>query len=123
MRGAATAGPPRLAGLGSAIAAVAFLVSAVPLGAAQPIPLAAGTYCGRGDARIVVDVAKDQVTIDGLVCSFPVIAADHLQSDLCSGSDGQSLRKNFDLRVVGPAFIHDGAWYQRCGDVTASPGG
>lgn len=104
--------------------AVAVLVmSAGPLAAAQPIPLVAGTYCGPGDAKIIVDVAKDQVTLNGLVCSFPVIAADRLQSDLCSSAEGQSSRQSFDLRVIGPQFIHDGSWYQRCGDVPATPGG
>jgi hypothetical protein len=106
----------------TAIAAMILIASAWPLAAAQPIPLAAGSYCGPGDSRIIVDVARDQVTIEGLVCSFPVIAADRLQSALCSSPGGQSQPKSFDLRVVSPAFIHDGAWYQRCGDVPATPG-
>ncbi|MGI3902604.1 MAG: hypothetical protein ACRYGP_32630 [Janthinobacterium lividum] len=105
------------------IAIATLLVSSGPLAAAQPIPLIAGTYCGPGEAKIVVDVAKDQVTLNGLVCSFPVIAADRLQSDLCSSPEGQSSRQSFDLRVIGPEFIHDGSWYRRCADVPAAPGG
>ena len=104
----------------SVVAAV--LLAVGPALAAQPIPLAAGTYCGPGDARIVVDVAHDQVTIDRMVCSFPVIAADHLQSDLCSTPAGESVERNFDLSVVGRDFFHAGAWYKPCGEVPV-PGG
>lgn len=107
----------------SLAALLVLVATAGPLCAAQPIPLAAGTYCGPGQARIVVDVAKDQVTIDGMVCSFPVIAADHMQSDLCSTPEGKSIVESFDMRVVGREFIHDNAWYSRCGDVPATPGG
>lgn len=106
---------------GAALAALA--ATAGPLCAAQPIPLPAGTYCGPGQAKIIIDVAKDQVTIDDMVCSFPVIAADHMQSDLCSTPAGKSLVQSFEMRVVGGAFIHDNAWYTRCGDVPATPGG
>lgn len=103
---------------------VAGLVAAVPAGplsAAQPIPLQAGTYCGPGDARIVVDVARDQVTIDQMVCSYPVIAADHLQSNLCSTPQGESIRESFDFRVVGRDFLHDQSFYKLCGAVPAKP--
>ena len=98
------------------------LVAAGPALAAQPIPLPGGTYCGPGDARIVVDVAHDQVEIDKVVCSFPVIAADRMQSDLCSTPQGQSVSKVFDFRVVGRDFVHDGAWYRLCATTPAKPG-
>lgn len=101
------------AALGACLAGPAF--------AAQPIPLQAGTYCGPGDARIVVDVTRDRVEIDHMVCSFPVVAADHLQSDLCSKPDGTSISENFDLRVIGREFVHAGNWYHICGPVPANP--
>ena len=102
-------------------AAAVLLASAASASAAQPIPLQAGTYCGPGDARIVVDVAHDRVEIDHMVCSFPVIAADHLQSDLCSTPEGQSVARNFDFRVFGRAFWHVGQLYRICGPVPADP--
>ena len=105
----------------NAAALAALAASVGPLVAAEPIPLAAGLYCGPGDARIVIDVARDQVTIDNMVCSFPVIAADHLQSDLCSTPEGKSIEESFDFRVVGRDFIHDAAWYHPCGPVPANP--
>lgn len=92
-----------------------------PAVAAEPIPLRAGLYCGPGAARIVVDVAHDRVEIDHMVCAFPVIAADHLQSDLCSQPDGTSLARNFDFSVVGRNFFHAGDWYHMCGPVPADP--
>ncbi len=101
-------------------ATVLVALCAGPALAVQPIPLAAGLYCGPGDARIVVDVARDQVTIDGQVCSDPVIAADRLQSNQCSTEGGRSAEIVVDLRVVGPDFVHDHAWYRRCGDVPAA---
>ena len=100
--------------------AAALVGAAAPASAAQPIPLQAGTYCGPRDARIVVDVAHDRVEIDRLVCAFPVIAADHMQSDLCSQPDGTSIQKNFDFSVVGRDFFHDGSWYRLCGTVPAN---
>lgn len=104
-----------------AAATAALILSAGSALAVQPIPIPAGTYCGPGDARIVVDVARDEVQIDGQVCSFPIIAADHLQSELCSKPNGTSAKQIFDFRVVGPAFIHDAAWYRLCGPVPANP--
>ena len=101
--------------------AAALILVAGPALAAQPIPLRPGTYCGPDNARIVVDVARDQVVIDRVVCSFPVIAADHLQSDLCSRPDGTSGRQNFDFSVVGPDFAHGGVWYRFCGPVPDDP--
>ena len=92
-----------------------------PALAAEPIPLRAGLYCGPGAARIVVDVPHDRVEIDHMVCSFPVIAADHLQSDLCSTPKGESVARNFDFRVVGREFFHNGDWYRACGPVPADP--
>ena len=56
-----------------------------------------------------------------MVCAFPVIAADHLQSDLCSQPDGTSLARNFDFSVVGRDFVHAGNWYHICGPVPADP--
>ena len=56
-----------------------------------------------------------------MVCAFPVIAADHLQSDLCSQPDGTSVTKNVDFSVVGRDFVHDGDWYRLCGTVPADP--
>ena len=102
-------------------AAVLLTASLGPSLAAEPIPLQAGTYCGPGDAKIVVDVAKDQVRIDNLVCSFPIIAADHMQSDLCSTPQGNSVERSIDLRVVGRDFIHAGDWYRLCGPVPGNP--
>lgn len=90
-----------------------------PALAAEPIPLQAGLYCGPDAARIVVDVAHDRVEIDGMVCSFPVIAADHLQSDLCAKPDGTTGRESYDFSVVGRDFFHAGAWYRLCAPVPA----
>ncbi len=116
-----TAGPTR-AGRSRHLGVVVLAACLVgPALAAQPIPLRAGTYCGPDNARIVVDVDHDQVAIDDTVCSFPVIAADHLQSDLCSKPDGTSGRQNFDFSVVGPDFAHGGVWYRFCGPVPADP--
>lgn len=108
---------------GSSLLGAAALAACLagPALAAQPIPLRAGLYCGPGAARIVVDVARDQVEIDHMVCSFPVIAADHLQSDLCSTPKGESLARNFDFSVVGREFVHAGNWYRLCGPVPADP--
>jgi hypothetical protein len=114
----AARGGSRFPGLLAAVLGFGFAGAAA---AAQPIPLQAGTYCGPGDARIVVDVARDRVEIDHLVCSFPIIAADHLQSELCSNPAGTSDKRIFDFRVVGREFIHDGAWYRLCGPVPANP--
>ena len=89
-----------------------------PCLAIQPLPLKGGTYCGPGDAKIVIDAVKDTVAIDGVVCSFPVIAADHLQSELCSNPQGVSQERIFDMHVVGRAFYHDGHWYSLCSPPT-----
>ncbi len=107
MRTAGLIRPLRLAAL--------LALASGPAWAAQPIPLAGGTYCGPGDARIVVDVDRDQVTIDRMVCSFPVIAAGRLQSDLCSTPEGESVVRNFNFQVIGPAFLHEGQTYSPCG--------
>lgn len=102
-------------GLRTAVAAASLLAACTgPLLAAQPIPLVPGTYCGPEGAKIVVDAVRDEVTIDGLVCSFPIIAADHLQSDLCSTPKGESVQRSLDLRVVGRDFVHAGHWYVLC---------
>ena len=85
----------------------------------QSIPLQGGTYCGPEDAKIVVDTGSDTVTIEGVVCSFPLIAGDHLQSEVCSTPEGVSQKRIFDLHVVGKTFYHDGAWYRPC--VTLAP--
>ena len=82
--------------------------------AVQPLPLVGGTYCGPGDAKIVIDSVNDTVSIDGVVCSFPIIAADHLQSELCSKPEGVSEERIFDMHVVGRSFYHDGHWYTLC---------
>lgn len=98
----------------SALAAMMTVMVAGPCLAIQPLPLVGGTYCGPGDAKIVIDAVNDTVAIDGVVCSFPVIAADHLQSELCSKSEGVSEERIFDMHVVGRAFYHDGHWYSLC---------
>ena len=103
------------------LAAAVLILVAGPALAVQPIPLQGGTYCGPGDARIVVDVARDQVQIDHFVCTFPIIAADHMQSELCSNPSGSSGKEIFDFRVVGPDFFHNDAWYRLCGPVPANP--
>ena len=102
---------------------LAALITAMVVGpclAIQPLPLKGGTYCGPGDAKIVIDAAKDTVAIDGVVCSFPIIAGDHLQSELCSSPQGTSQERIFDMHVVGRAFYHDGHWYSPC-VATATP--
>lgn len=102
-----------------AASAAFLLLAAAPALAAQPIPLRAGTYCGPGDARIVVDVAQDLVAVDGYVCSFPIIAADKMQSQYCTKPGTTTGKRVFDFRVVGRYFSHDGAWYRSCGPVPA----
>ena len=104
---------------------LAALMTAMVVGpclAIQPLPLGGGTYCGPGDSKIVIDAVNDTVTIDGVVCSFPVIAADHMQSELCSNPQGVSQERIFDMHVVGPGFYHDGHWYTIC-SAPATPGG
>lgn len=103
----------------AATSAVLLGFAAGPASAAQPIPLRAGTYCGPGDARIVVDVARDLVEVDGYVCSFPIIAADKLQSQYCTKPGTTTGKQIFDFRVVGRYFSHDAAWYRSCGPVPA----
>ena len=98
----------------SALAAAMMAMLAGPCLAIQPLPLVGGTYCGPGDATIVIDSAKDTVAIDGVLCSFPVIAADHLQSGLCSRPEGVMEERIFDMHVVGRSFYHDGHWYSLC---------
>ena len=98
----------------SAFAAVMMAMLVGPCLAVQPLPLVGGTYCGPGDAKIVIDSANDTVAIDGVVCSFPIIAADHLQSELCSKPEGVSEERIFDMHVVGRSFYHDGHWYTLC---------
>ncbi len=107
---------------GSIFAALMTVVAAGPCFALQSLPLEGGTYCGPGDAKIVIDAGKDTVTIEGVVCSFPLIAADHLQSELCSMPQGVSQKRIFDMHVVGQTFYHDGAWYRPCAAPTASGG-
>ena len=102
----------------SALAAMMTVMAVGPCFAIQPLPLVGGTYCGPGDAKIVIDAVNDTVAIDGVVCSFPVIAADHLQSQLCSKPEGVSEARIFDLHVVGRAFYHDGHWYSLCSQPT-----
>lgn len=102
----------------SALAALMTVAMVGPCLAIQPLPLAGGTYCGPGDAKIVIDAVNDTVAIDGVVCSFPVIAADHLQSELCSKPEGVSEERIFDMHVVGRAFYHDGHWYNLCAAAT-----
>ncbi len=97
-----------------AIAAVMVATFVGPSLAVQPLPLVGGTYCGPGDAKIVIDSANDTVAIDGVVCSFPIIAADHLQSELCSKPEGVSEERIFDMHVVGRSFYHDGHWFSLC---------
>ncbi|MBE7220221.1 MAG: hypothetical protein INR64_17260, partial [Caulobacteraceae bacterium] len=98
-------------------------LAAGPAPAAQPIPLQAGTYCGPGDARIVVDAAHDLVQVDGYTCGFPIIAADKMQSQFCSKPGTTTGKQIFDFRVVGRDFIHDAAWYRICGPVPPNPTG
>ena len=104
---------------------VAALMTALMVGpcfAIQPLPLVGGTYCGPGDAKIVIDAINDTVAIDGVVCSFPIIAADHMQSELCSKPEGISEERVFDMHVVGRSFYHDGHWYNLC-SAPVVPGG
>ena len=101
----------------------ALVLAAAPAWAAEPIPLRAGTYCGPGDARIVVDVAHDLVEMDGYACTFPIIAADKMQSQSCSKPGTTTGKQIFDFRVIGRDFVHDGASYGLCGPVPAKPGG
>ncbi|WP_237480436.1 hypothetical protein [Lichenibacterium dinghuense] len=103
----------------AAASAALLILAAGPALAAQPIPLRAGTYCGPGDARVVVDVAHDLVEVDGYVCSFPIIAADKLQSQYCTKPGTTTGKQIFDFRVVGRFFSHDGGWYRSCGPVPA----
>ena len=102
-----------------AVSAALLTLAAGPALGAQPIPLRAGTYCGPGDARIVVDVAHDLVEVDGYVCSFPIIAADKMQSQYCTKPGTTTGKQIFDFRVVGRFFSHDDAWYRSCGPVPA----